>query len=217
MESNMDIDVARLLKRRYLPPNFITGVFLKNVYFLNSDYSKFAVAGLFQNKGYALGLSIYSKRGCLFWTYNTLNQLVPLVSLVSNALSTSCGKHVSRLETGEEMIARKLFGKWYVNLSDGINNVTFSVQEWNQFVGSLPSIMQHLEELTSNEESATQYIVDSLALSNESSNPTTPSDSLRNGEQLRKEITYFKQFPISSSSTPSSSQHKNTTNDPSII
>lgn len=50
MESNMDIDVAQLPKRRYLPPNFITDVFFKNVYFLNSDSSKFAVAGLFRNK-----------------------------------------------------------------------------------------------------------------------------------------------------------------------
>lgn len=197
MEGNMEIDVSRILKRKFLPPNFITGVFLKSVYFLNPDSTKFAVAGLFQNKGFASGLSVYSKRGCLFWSYSILEQLVPLVSLVSNALNTSCGKHVSRLETGEEMIARKLFGKWYVNLSDGINNVTFSVQEWNQFVGSLPSIMHHLEDLASNEESAKQYIVDSLAFEDEN-NHLPASDSLRNADQLRKEITRFKHFPLSS-------------------
>lgn len=189
----MDLNIHRLLKRKSISPNFVSGVFLKNVHFLNTDCSKFAITGIFQHNGFQLGLAIYSKKGCLFWPFDVVGQLAPLTNLISNALNTGCGKHVSKLESGEEMTARKLFGKWYVHMSDTINNVVFSAQEWSQFIAALPLILHSMKSLFFDEVIIRKFIIDSLSSETE---VVPPEESAKWIDHLVHEIYHFKHFPV---------------------
>lgn len=191
MDVCLDVDPCTLIKPKVEPTNMVSGVFLKNMFFLNAECSKFVITGLFHDRSFGLGLAVFSKKTSVFLNYNIVSQLVPLITTVTAALEAGGGKHVFQLESGEEISARKLFGKWYINLFDRVNTVAFSLPEWLRFVSCLPVLLITMQELSADENRLQSFIVDSLGQSAQTPLPS----GLYRGEQLVHELHHFKCGP----------------------
>lgn len=188
----LEIDPCNLIQPKLALTNMVSGVFLKNLFFLNTECSKFAITGLFHDRSFGLGMGVFSKKSSIFLNYDTISQLVPLVSTVNTALEAGGGKHVFQLESGEGIVARKLFGKWYVHLSDTKNSVTFSGLEWIRFVSCLPILLITMQKLSLDEENLRTFITNALS----QSDPVEVPVELNQGDQLSLELMHFKSCPV---------------------
>lgn len=155
----MDVVPTRIPKRT-APPNLISGVFLKSVFFLDPELSKFIVAGVFENKGNSLGIVIRTKKSFIYWSYDIFNQLIVHFEKVTEALDTPKNKPHIKLEGGEDIRMYSVYGKLYVALYDGERTVSLNKSEWNQFILSLPAVYTSLRDLFTNEDLIRSFIAD---------------------------------------------------------
>lgn len=155
--------------RRWVLADIQSGVFLKQVIFLNDTGSSFLCVGLFECLGNVIGFyfkSKSSKNGVLF-TFDSFNQFCPHFGSVSVALSG--GKlHAVHLDSGKEDIkVKSVFGRQMVFLYNGSHTATLNAGEWLQFVRNLPVVNTYVAELYPHEQDLGRFIFDFMTTSDE--------------------------------------------------
>ncbi len=173
--------------------NLVTGVFLKSIFFLNPECSKYMLVGVFSNRGNSVGILIKGPRGSVFLTPILLNQFTVYVNQVTEALDTT-GVHKFSTDSGENIVVKKVFGKRYAKLFDGHHTLTLSADEWTQFTNSLPCVSRQVNELFLCEDLLGSYITKVLT-SDEEYEPAPQGIPLHLCDRLFDEIQYYKRWP----------------------
>lgn len=156
------VDVSKYLKVKSkkkkntkiaLPQNELRKVFLKNIYYLDRDYSKFIVAGYFESLEQSVGILLKTGKSYIFWPYNTFNDLVVHFDQITSSLLSEAKKGYSIRNTdGYELKVKKVFGNIYVSLRDKERTILLNQSEWTQFTRNLYEVKKHLAELFVNEQ-----------------------------------------------------------------
>lgn len=151
--------------------NVMTGIFLKSVCFLDSELTKCVISGVFVNRNNSLGVLLKGRKGCVFWSFDILNQFhVSVFNTVTLAVEEK-RKFNYTLSTGESIKVTSVFGKQHVFLSDGEHTLSLNSSEWVQFVNNLPIILTHLVDLFSYETVIKEFIEEVLNNEEGSENP----------------------------------------------
>ncbi len=159
--------------------NLQSGVFLKQVFFLNDTGNSFFCVGIFECLGNALGFyfkSKSSKNGVLF-TQDIFNCLYPNFGAVSVAVSEG-KRYTARLDSGEEgdIKVKSVFGRQMVSLYNGHQTTTLNSDEWLQFVHNLPVINTCVAELNPHIQDLDRFIFDFMFTGDEEKvGPEPPS------------------------------------------
>lgn len=143
------------------PINVLTGIFLKNVYFLDSELTKCVIAGVFRNREDCAGILFKGKKGCVYWSLDNLNQFFVHFNTVTLLLEGRQKYHFG-LQSGETIKVVSVFGKQHVFLYDGEHTLALNSSEWTQFINSLPAIYTHLGELALNDNYIKETILNIL-------------------------------------------------------
>ena len=108
------------------PINILTGIFLKSVYFLDSQ--KCVVTGIFKNRDNSLGVLIKGKKGVVFLSYDDFCQVCAKLNVITLAL---LGKYpcVIETDTGVSIKVHSVFGQYYAYVTDGDHSVTLNGYE----------------------------------------------------------------------------------------
>lgn len=193
MESCMDVDAARQLKRK-TPINLLTGILLKTVHFLDADLTKFVTVGIFKDRGDSLGVLFKSKKSYTFWSYITFNQFAVHFNNITEAFQNKSKLKV-QLDTGEDVILKQVFGNYHLALYDGERTVTLTHAEWKQFITNLPLINSHLSLMFEHEEDIKTFIRDLFCGDEEKVNFVDVPCNLTN--KLYEEVTILKKHESS--------------------
>lgn len=188
------MDIAKQpSRRRHAPPNLITGVFLKSIFFLNPDSSKYIIVGVFQDRGNSVGVLVKARRGHLYYTSEKFNQFLVIANKVTEALETDRSHRFSSLDSDQDVVVKKVFGKKHALLYDGVRTLSLTSAEWAQFTNSLQCVQRQLTELFLCEDLLRSYVIDIL----NSEEYVTPPQGLPSHlcDRLFDEVQYFKRWP----------------------
>lgn len=139
--------------------NLQSGVYLKQVFFLNDSSTSFLCIGFFECLGNSLGFYIKSKskkQGVLF-NYDTFNRLRPDFPTISANLREGKKPNIS-LDSGEDIKVIGVFGRRMVALYDGFQTCTLDESEWRQFTSNRVLVNNCLAALYPHEESIRSFI-----------------------------------------------------------
>lgn len=177
-----------------LPHNTLRETFLKKIYYLDNDYSKWLAVGLFQKLDKNIGVLIKTGKSYLFWSYNNFNQLSVYFNGITEALNGSPGTISVRTPGGYEIKVRKVFGKQFVSLRDNERTILLSTDEWSQFLRNLSQVKKHLAELFVLETDIQTFIERVLKAENE--DDAVPPDGLPAYivNQLIDEVLLYKKW-----------------------
>jgi hypothetical protein len=92
-ENQVSLDGGKKKQKRRnmkvsLPPNTIREVFLKNIFYLDKDYSKFVVVGYFESYEHKVGILFKTGKSYVFWSYQTFNDLAVHFDNITSSLIT---------------------------------------------------------------------------------------------------------------------------------
>lgn len=174
--------------------NLVTGVFLKSIFFLNPECSKFVLAGVFSDHDNSVGILIKGLKGAVFLTPLILNQFIVHANQITLALNNITGVQRFSIDSGEEIVVKKVFGKGYAKLFDGHHTLTISADEWTQFINCLPILKRQVNELFLCEDLLQSYIIQVLA-SDEAYESAPPGIPPHLCDRLFDEIQYLKRWP----------------------
>lgn len=174
-------------------PNLITGVFLKSVFFLNSECSKYVIVGLFEVHSNSVGILIKGKKGFVYYTPEVFHQFLVLANKVTEVLDIE-GTHRFSLDSGEDVVIKKVFGNKHVVLYDGVHTLSLTCAEWIQFTSSLPCLTRQFSELFLCEDLLRSYVIEILTSDEEY--VTAPQGLPPHlCDRLFDEVQYFKRWP----------------------
>lgn len=115
-------------------PNLVTGDFLKLVFYLNPECSKYVIVGIFQNFGNCTDIILNGKKGFTYWSPIVFNEFQIYFNDVTLALDETKGvRRVGLLNgRGEDIVVKIVFGRRYAVLSDGNHSIYYSsvVTNW---------------------------------------------------------------------------------------
>lgn len=183
----------KLSKRRSKSPNFVSGVFLKSVFFLDQACLKSVIVGIFENRGNSVGIILRGKKEFIYLKPEVFNQLIVHVKTISKAFDSSDSNLRISLDSGEDVVVKKIFGKRYAAIFDGERTLSFSALDWAQFTNCLPCVTRQLRELFICEDSLRSYIISILASSEEFVAPTECIPHYLS-DRLFDEVKYFKNY-----------------------
>lgn len=155
-EVSMDMELTRI-PRRNEPIDVLNGIFLKSVHFLNPELNKCFILGIFKNRGDSLGILFKGRKGSIYWPLNVFNQFSAWFNDIKSALDNQT-KFCCRLDGGEEVKIRNVFGKACAFFYDGEHTLTLDKNEWSQFLNYLPIVHRDINELFYNELLIQEYI-----------------------------------------------------------
>lgn len=105
--SGKSLNATRSKKRKRTTPSMrdfipdsVTGVFLKSVFYLNPECSKYAIVAIFQNFCNSSGVLVNGKKGFAYWSPNVFNQLQIHFNDVTLALNDPKGVRRFGLQNG---------------------------------------------------------------------------------------------------------------------
>lgn len=188
----MDI-VTEKIPRRKEKINLINGIFLKSVFFLNSDLSKSVIVGIYKSRGYSLGLVFAGRHGPVYWSNDAFNHFSINFNTISLAVKNK-QRIYEKLDTGEDIKVQSIFGKTHVFLYDGEHTLTLTGPEWTQFINNLPCITRQLRELFVCEYLIKDYILNLLMVNDESYLPPPVGVPPYLSDRLYDEVQYFKNY-----------------------
>jgi hypothetical protein len=162
-------------------------IFLKSVYFLDPDLSKFVVTGIFKDRGNILGILFKEKNRSVFWSYNSFSQLCDRFNEITLGFLNK-KQTVVHLETGEGIVALNWFGSQYARISDEKHFVSLKATEWHQFIKNIPLIGRELLELFYLEEIIQVFINQYLS----GSEPVTEQLPPYTSDRLYNELSLYK-------------------------
>ena len=181
------------IPRRKEPINVLTGVFLKSVYFLDPDLTKCILTGVFANRDNSLGVLVKGRKGCVFWSFGTFEELVVHFNEITVAIEKKTPLHV-KAQSGEGDIKfYQVFGHQYIYISDGEHSIALNALEWHMLVNNLPLVFSSLHELNLSH-SLIQQCIDHFD-DKLWSNAFKDLISIEIGERLVNEISLFKRYP----------------------
>lgn len=189
----MDVEPTRL-PRRTEPIDLLSGIFLKNVTFLNSDLSKSIIVGIFKNRADSLGVLFTGRKGYVHWSHDVFNQFIVHFEAVTTALSGRKSV-LFKVDSGEDIKVYSVFGKPHVFLYDKEHTLTLNCSEWLHFVNSLPLVTRSLRELFWNEYLIKCYLSDLMLYEEtESEDSECPNTDLPTSlaDRLFDEVVYYK-------------------------
>lgn len=180
-----------------LPQNTIREIFLKNIFYLDKDYSKFVVVGYFESLEDKVGLLFKTGKSYIFWPFNTFNDLaVHFDSLTSSLVSDDKKGYSIRIAEGYALKVKKVFGKLYVSIHDKERTVLLNHGEWVQFMRSLREIKKHLVELFNNEQ-LIQLFIDRVLVSEEEDDAIPPEGlSTHFVNTLVDEVLFYRKWLV---------------------
>lgn len=152
----MDTDLVRVPQRKE-PIDLVSGIFLKTVYFLNYNLNKCVIIGIFKNRGNSLGILFQGRKGSAYWSLDTFKQFSAQFNDIKNALENQT-KYYWRLDGGEDIKVKMVFGRSCAFLYDGEHTLTLNQNEWCQFLGYVPIVNRCIRELFNNELLIQEYI-----------------------------------------------------------
>lgn len=163
----MPLTTNKRSKKRKAPPSvrdfipdLVTGAFLKSVFYLNPECSKYVIVGIFQNFGNCTGILVNGKKGFTYWSPIVFNELQIYFNDVTLALDETKGVRRFGLLNGcgEDIVVKNVFGKRYAVLSDGNHSISLTGSEWNHFINSIPCARRRIDELFLCEDLIKEYI-----------------------------------------------------------
>lgn len=186
----------KLSKRRSKSPNFVSGVFLKSVFFLDQACLKSVIVGIFESRGNSVGIVLKGRKEFIHLKPEVFNQLIVHIETITKAFDSSDNNNNLRisLDSGEDIVIKKIFGKRYAAIFDGERTLSFSASEWTQFINCLPCVTRQLRELFICEDLLRSYIISILASSEDF---VTPNECIPHylSDRLFDEVNYFKVCP----------------------
>lgn len=191
-QSAEPMDIPRPVRGKLPAPNLVTGVFLKSIFFLNPECSKYVLVGVFADRANSVCVLIKGKKGFTLYTPEVFNQLLLLTSQVSEALDSE-GVQRFGIDSREDIVVKKVFGKKYAVLFDGHHTLTLTPTEWVQFTNTLPCLNRQLTELFLCEDLLRSYIIGLLA--NEDYVSAPKGLPLHLCDRLFDEVQFFKRSP----------------------
>lgn len=174
-------------------PNLVTGVYLKSVFFLDEECSKLIIVGIFQNKGNSVGIVFKNKKKVVYWSLDVFNQFMDHANNITGSFE-SCKNYKAKLDSGEDIQLKNVFGRWYVYLFDGCYTLSLTHDDWTQFTNNLPCIRRQLRELFMSEDLFKIYILDILS-SEEDFVPPPEGLPAYLVDRLFDEVQKFKRWP----------------------
>lgn len=190
---SMEVPEQKVSKVKTPMVNLVTGVFLKSIFFLNPECSKYILVGVFSDHGNSVGILFKSPKGVVFLTPLLFNQFIVYVNQVTEAFDRP-GVHRFSTDSGEDIVVKKVFGKRYAKLFDGHHTITLLADEWTQFTNSLPCISRQVNELFLCEDLLRSYIIQVLA-SDEEYETAPQGIPPHLCDRLFDEIQYYKRWP----------------------
>lgn len=180
-----------------LPQHTIREIFLKNIFYLDQDYSKFVVVGYFESFAHKVGILFKTSKNYIFWPYNTFNDLAFHFDNITSSLVSGDKKGFSiRNGEGYAMNVKKVFGNLYVSIHDKEHKILLNQSEWTQFTRSLLEIKKHLVELFTNEQQI-QLFIDSVLVSEEEDGAIPPEGlPVHFVNKLVDEVLFFKKWLV---------------------
>lgn len=180
-----------------LPQNTIREIFLKNIFYLDKDYSKFVVVGYFENLEHTVGLLFKTGKSYTFWPYSIFNELAVHFDNITSSLTSDTKKGYSiRNAEGYELKVKNVFGNLYVSIHDKERTILLNHSEWVQFMRSLHEIKKHLVELFTNEQ-LIQIFIDRVLISEEEDDAIPPEGLPTHFvNKLVDEVLFFKKWLI---------------------
>lgn len=185
------MEIPELIRRvKKVSVNLVTGVFLKSIFFLNHECSKYVLVGVFSDYGNSVGYLIKGPKSSVFLTPSIFNQLIVYVNQITEALKAT-GVHRFSIDSGEDIVVKQVFGKRYAALFDGKHTLTLSADEWTQFTNSLPCMSRQVNELFFCEDLLRSYIIQVLA-SDQEYETAPPGIPLHLCDRIFDEVNYYK-------------------------
>lgn len=173
--------------------NLVTGTFLRSVFYLNPQCTKYVLVGVFADRENSVGILLKGLKSSTYWSPLVFNQFILNANEITKALDTP-GVHKFKSDSGEDIVVKKVFGKKYAVLSDGQHSLMLTEAEWTQFVNVLPCISRQINELFLSEDVLKLYISGILA---SAENFVTPPEGLPGHlcDRLFDEVQYYKRWP----------------------
>lgn len=181
-----------------LPRSTIREIFLKSIFYLDKDCSKFIVVGYFESLMRTVGVLFKTGKSYIFWPYSAFNDLAVHFDEITSSLTdeTKKGYSVTTNEGGYTLKVRKVFGNLYVSIHDKERVILLNRDEWDQFVRSLHEIKKYLVELFTNEELIRMFI-DRVLISQEEDDAIPPTGLPTHFvNKLVDEVLFFKKWLI---------------------
>jgi hypothetical protein len=204
-ENQVSFEAGNQLKRKQkrknvkvsLPPNTIREVFLKNIFYLDKDYSKFLVVGYFESYEHRIGLLFKTGKSYVFWSYQTFNDLaVHFDNITSSLRSENKQGYSIRTTEGYALKVKKVFGNLYVSIHDKEHSILLNHDEWVQFMHSLHVVRKHLIELFTNEQ-LIQLFIDRVLVSEEEDDAVPPEGLPTHiTNKLVDDVLFFKKWLV---------------------
>jgi hypothetical protein len=183
------------LPRSIEPINVLTAIFLKTVYFLDTDLLKCLITGVFKNRDNSLGILLKGRRGFIFWSLDILNEFFIHFNSVTLKLEGKQKYHFG-LDSGEGIKVVNVFGKQHVFLNDREHTLALNNTEWTQFINCLPAVYTHLGELALFEHSIKNNIQQILNLEEKEEENTIISDLPSwISKRLIEDVLLYKRYP----------------------
>lgn len=183
--------------------------FLKVTYNVNWDFTKFVTVGLFKEYEFHLG-ALFHKQGNRRYVLVDYAQFLELEKLASSVTYALTLKSVGdndidnkqqkqfNVSGGIKIVLRKTYGRSYVEIKDTKRKtrVSFSENEWMNFVDILPCICRYVEKITCVE----SYWIEHIERVMRSNSVYVPPPQQVNGwdaDRLHDEIVVYKKvMPI---------------------
>lgn len=180
-----------------LPPNTMREVFLKNIFYLDKDYSKFLVVGYFESYEHKIGILLKTGKSYVFWSYQTFNDLAVHFDNITSSLCSETKQGYSiRTTEGYTLKVKKVFGNLYVSIHDREHSILLNHDEWVQFMRSLHVVKKHLVELFTNEQ-LIQLFIDRVLISEEEDDAIPPEGLPTHiTNKLVDDVLFFKKWLV---------------------
>lgn len=175
--------------------NTLTGIFLKSVYFLDSNLTKCAIVGFVKSRGDELGVLFSGRKGLAFFSYDMYKQLTARSNDVTLALEQKKKKMEVKLNQGGSVKVRTVYGQQHVFLHDGQHKMSLSPFEWAQFSNNIPLMNSSLRDLALNEVNIKDFIRRLYAEGQNIENVKCDELPYSVASRLLDEVQYFKRWP----------------------
>lgn len=167
MNSVGKIRTKRKCTKVALPENALREIFLKDIFYIDRDHSKFVVAGYFENYDKPIGILFKTGNSYIYWPFDVLNSFLVHLNEITSSLENATNKYKLTIDGGNEVKIRNVFGKFYVSIRDSEHTILLNKSEWSQFLLSVHEVKKHLADLFYNEQLITSFIERILIAENE--------------------------------------------------
>lgn len=180
-----------------LPENTLRKMFLKNIFYIDRDQSKFVAVGYFVDHDKHAGMLFKTAKSYVYWSYDAFNSFFVHFDDITSALENSENKYRLSLDGEYEISIRKAFGKFYVCMRDGGRTILLNQSEWTHFLRSLREVQKHLLELFYYEPLIQNFI--ERVLAGESEDDAVPPEGLPAYlvNRLVDEVLFYKKWIVS--------------------